>query len=461
MTCARGSSAHAATFGKHLIERHLGIPVAAAAPNIATLYRRRLELKGQLLLTISQSGRSDDLIEFTAMAKSAGALTAAIVNDTESPLAAVCDVPLPMAAGPELSVAATKIVHRVRSPSCCASRRPGPTTRISAERSSVCPTRLAAANRARLERSAWRSLRAPASLITIGRGPTLAIAREAALKLKELCDLHAEAFSGAEFQHGPMALVSTRYPIVLFMPDRRGRERPAGACGRSAAQGRGAVRDRRWRPDSRPAAGARSRSPGCRCGLPDAELLRARGPHCQAARHRCRAAAPSAEGDPHPMNAPTQHAVAADCVFDGTVVQRNAAVVIEGPRIAAVVPRTELSATIPIRDMPDGAWLAPGFIDVQVNGGGDVLFNDTPTADGIRAIAAAHRKFGTTALLPTLISDTPEKMRRPRWQQSRNWPKPSPVSSASISKGRFSRPNDQACTRYAIFACRRRRTSPC
>ena len=70
VTCARGSSAHAATFGKHLIERHLGIPVAAAAPNIATSTGARLQLKDQLLLTISQSGRSDDLTEFALMAKS-------------------------------------------------------------------------------------------------------------------------------------------------------------------------------------------------------------------------------------------------------------------------------------------------------------------------------------------------------------------------------------------------------
>src|SRR5215475_14919239 len=108
VTCARGSSAHAATFAKHLFERHLGMPVAAAAPNIATIYRQPLQLKNQLLLTISQSGRSDDLTEFALMAKAAGALTAAIVNDTESPLATACDIALPMAAGPELSIAATK-----------------------------------------------------------------------------------------------------------------------------------------------------------------------------------------------------------------------------------------------------------------------------------------------------------------------------------------------------------------
>src|SRR5438067_8582873 len=108
VTCARGSSAHAATFGKHLIERHLGIPVAAMAPNIATVYHRPLRLTGQLFLAISQSGRSDDLVESAAMAKAAGALTAALVNMTDSPLAATCDIVLPMGAGAEQSVAATK-----------------------------------------------------------------------------------------------------------------------------------------------------------------------------------------------------------------------------------------------------------------------------------------------------------------------------------------------------------------
>jgi N-acetylglucosamine-6-phosphate deacetylase len=109
------------------------------------------------------------------------------------------------------------------------------------------------------------------------------------------------------------------------------------------------------------------------------------------------------------MSTRTQHAVAADHVFDGSSVQRAAAVVMDSARIVAVVPRADLSAAMPIHALPDGAWLAPGFIDVQVNGGGDVLFNDKPTVEGIRAIAAAHRRFGTTTLLPTLISDAAEK----------------------------------------------------
>lgn len=111
------------------------------------------------------------------------------------------------------------------------------------------------------------------------------------------------------------------------------------------------------------------------------------------------------------MNGPVLHAIAADRVFDGAVVRERAAVVVDGARIADVLPMTELPRGISIRVLPEGAWLAPGFIDLQVNGGGDVLFNDQPTVQGVCTIAAAHRKFGTTGLLPTLITDSPQKMR--------------------------------------------------
>jgi N-acetylglucosamine-6-phosphate deacetylase len=111
------------------------------------------------------------------------------------------------------------------------------------------------------------------------------------------------------------------------------------------------------------------------------------------------------------MSRPALHAIAADHVFDGTRLHEHAVVVVEGERIASLMPRSKLPPTIPVRPLPDGAWLAPGFIDLQVNGGGDVLFNDQPTLEGARAIASAHRKFGTTGLLPTLITDSTEKMR--------------------------------------------------
>jgi N-acetylglucosamine-6-phosphate deacetylase len=110
------------------------------------------------------------------------------------------------------------------------------------------------------------------------------------------------------------------------------------------------------------------------------------------------------------MSRATPFAVAAAHVFDGLSVHANAAVLVDGSTIAAVVPRADLPAATRIHDLPEGVWICPGFIDLQVNGGGDILFNDSPTPDAIAAIAAAHRKFGTTSFLPTLISDTPAKM---------------------------------------------------
>jgi glutamine---fructose-6-phosphate transaminase (isomerizing) len=216
VTCARGSSAHAATFAKHLFERHLGVPVAAAAPNIASVYRRSLDLRGQLFLAISQSGRSDDLIESTAMARAAGAITAAILNDPASPLAHAADVVLPLAAGPERSVAATKsfVTSLAALLQLTAAWTGDAAIKLACAR---LPDRINEA--AALDWSeALQPFTLASSLLTIGRGPTLAIAREAALKLKETCALHAEAFSAAEFRHGPIALVDRGYPILAFSP---------------------------------------------------------------------------------------------------------------------------------------------------------------------------------------------------------------------------------------------------
>jgi len=186
------------------------------APNIATVYRRSLRLDGQLFLAISQSGRSDDLVETAAMARDAGAVTAAFVNTSESPLAAACEFVLPIGAGPELSIAATKsfvatlaALLRLLAAWSGDERLPDAIDRL--------PERLISATD--LDWAAALGPLADAdSLIAIGRGSTLAIAREAALKLKEIANRHAEAFSGAEFLHGPVALVEPRYPILMFMP---------------------------------------------------------------------------------------------------------------------------------------------------------------------------------------------------------------------------------------------------
>lgn len=110
------------------------------------------------------------------------------------------------------------------------------------------------------------------------------------------------------------------------------------------------------------------------------------------------------------MNEPKRHAIVAGNVFDGWTRHKDAAIVVEDSLVVGVVPRSALPVGLEVRELPSEVWLAPGFIDLQVNGGGDVLFNNAPTPEAIRAIAAAHRKFGTTALLPTFITDTAEKM---------------------------------------------------
>ena len=105
------------------------------------------------------------------------------------------------------------------------------------------------------------------------------------------------------------------------------------------------------------------------------------------------------------------HAVLADRVFDGHGWHVEAAVLIRDGRIVGLGTWGEVPPDWPQTRLPAGAFVAPGFIDLQVNGGGGVLLNDQPTADGMRAIARAHRRFGTTACLPTLITDTREQVR--------------------------------------------------
>ncbi len=113
------------------------------------------------------------------------------------------------------------------------------------------------------------------------------------------------------------------------------------------------------------------------------------------------------------------HAVAARTLFDGVNLRNDAAVLIRGEQIVGISGRHEVSSSVPVQELPDTVWLVPGFIDIQVNGGGDVLFNDAPTPETIHAIAKAHRRFGTTALLPTLISDARTRCQRrlPRWSR--------------------------------------------
>jgi len=215
VTCARGPSDNAATYGKYLFETLLGITTASAAPSISSVYTAHpAPFSNVLCVAISQSGRSPDLLASVASQKAAGAYVVALVNDEDSPLADVADVVLGLSAGAEHSVAATKS-YIVSLAGLAALVAAWAQDAVLQNGVNTLPALLPHAFA--LDWSgAIDTLRDARNLYVIGRGYTLGVAQEAALKLKETCALHAECFSAAEVKHGPMALVQDGFPILGF-----------------------------------------------------------------------------------------------------------------------------------------------------------------------------------------------------------------------------------------------------
>jgi len=208
----RGSSDHAGVFAKYLIEVELGIPVCSAAPSVGSIFKRQLALKNALVICISQSGRSPDILAQARAAQESGAICVALVNDETSPLAELADAVVPIGAGQEKAVAATKsylatlsaIVQLVS----CWVQADGLKQGLLA-----LPKYLQQAidDKPQLTYEFVSPLR---NCMVLGRGFGYAISREIALKLKEVCSIHAESFSSAEFLHGPAALVAKQLSII-------------------------------------------------------------------------------------------------------------------------------------------------------------------------------------------------------------------------------------------------------
>ncbi len=217
ITCARGSSDMAASYAKTLFESRLGTIVASYAPSMSSIYETRFRsLENAVFIVISQSGKSPDIISSLVAANEAGALTIAIVNDENSPAASLADFVLPLNAGPEKSVAATKTFIASLFVVCdlLAAWQNDFELRHALE---DAPRALAMASE--LDWGiALSSLKMAKTMFVLGRSLTFGIAGEAALKLKETSGLHAEAFSAAEVKHGPMALVKDNFPVLLFPP---------------------------------------------------------------------------------------------------------------------------------------------------------------------------------------------------------------------------------------------------
>lgn len=221
---ARGTSDHAAVYAQYLIETQLGIPTGLAKPSVTTHYGATLDWRDGLLLAISQSGRSPDIVAVTDAARAGGALTIAITNDDDSPLAAAAECALRCRAGRELAVPATKtyVAQLAVVAAIVGALRPAGGLLESLARmpdvlrtvESAAEHWLEGAGAAHLARMA-----AANRALVVSRGYNLATALELALKLKETSGLFAEPYSSADLAHGPVILAGPGVPALVIRPD--------------------------------------------------------------------------------------------------------------------------------------------------------------------------------------------------------------------------------------------------
>lgn len=215
LTIARGSSDHAATYLKYAFEIGLGVPVASVAPSVGSVYRADMRLGDAATIAISQSGQSPDIVEMSASAARSGALSIAITNDQTSPLAGSAEITIPLHAGSERSVAATKtyvtavvaelllLAHWAENQALLAALEALPEQferALACDWSSIC-----------------KALTDQETIFTLGRGLCYAISLEAALKLKEVAQIYAQSHSSAEVLHGPISIVEIGMPILAFV----------------------------------------------------------------------------------------------------------------------------------------------------------------------------------------------------------------------------------------------------
>ncbi len=213
LSVARGSSDHACTFLKYACELILKRPMASVGPSVNSVYGVELNAPDAICLSVSQSGQSPDIVSMTESLKTTGASTIAITNDAASRLASAADTKLPIHAGPELSVAATKtFVNSLVAGLWLIAEIKQHAELLSAIRH--LPGHLEAATKC--DWSEVADAIGSSSIFTLGRGPSWAISNEAALKFKETCLIHAESYSSAEVMHGPVSIVERNFPIIAF-----------------------------------------------------------------------------------------------------------------------------------------------------------------------------------------------------------------------------------------------------
>lgn len=218
VVAARGTSSNAGRYAQYAFGVRNHLSVALATPSLYTVYHQPPDLSGMLVVGISQSGQSTDIVTVVASAREQGALTLAVTNDPASPMAEAAEFCLPLRAGAERAVAATKTyTSELLAVAMLSSALDGDDDDWAALAS--MPDVVAATIEANDQLSGLTARYTYARhFVVIGRGYNYATACEAALKLKETSYVVAEPFSAADFQHGPIAVIEAGFPVILVAP---------------------------------------------------------------------------------------------------------------------------------------------------------------------------------------------------------------------------------------------------
>ena len=240
---ARGSSDNVAVYGRYLIEMASGRPAGLAAPSVHTRYQAAVDYTGYLVVALSQSGATPEVVETAASMRAAGAVVIGIANEAGSPLTEVCDLSLLTEAGPELAVPATKTVTAQMLAVAAIAGAYNPELVTAADLAAV-PAAVAALiagsgrsgppNEADTLAARWADAR---RLVVTGRGLGYAAALETALKIKETAQVHAEGLSSADLLHGPIAALDSRLPVLVVSGGERFAADETALTARLSAEG--------------------------------------------------------------------------------------------------------------------------------------------------------------------------------------------------------------------------------
>ena len=215
LVLARGTSDNAAHFLKYLIETQLGLPVGLTSPSSVTIYHAKLSFKNTLVVAISQSGQSTDLVEYATAAKAAGAKLVSMTNDEVSPLAKLADHHLPLMAGAEFAVAATKsYAAQLLASLMLVSAWSG---KLNNYKSVINAATELLANTSALANAVAKCDRAK-EIVVLGRGFSYPNAREAALKIQETSKISVQGLSIADYMHGPISALTNQTQVFIFTP---------------------------------------------------------------------------------------------------------------------------------------------------------------------------------------------------------------------------------------------------